>query len=552
MVASSRAGRLVVFTALVLAASLLLCAAGPLSAQQAGASGADGPRLFRTSDRCIACHTDVRTSAGVDVSIGADWRASMMANSARDPYWQAAVRREVIDHPDAADAIQAECSKCHMPMARTTAVAAGGEGRIFDHLPIGATALPMDSLAADGVSCSLCHQVQPDGLGEERSFVGGFVIDQATAWGSRTMFGPFAVDAGRSRVMHSASDFLPTEADHLKDSGLCGSCHTLYTHSLGGNGDVIGELPEQMPYLEWEQSDYYGRTSCQDCHMPVIEDSVAVTGVLGVARAGVSRHAFRGGNFLMLRMLDRYRDELGVVARPDELELAARRTVEHLQSYAARISVDAFRRADGRLEARVHVENLAGHKLPTAYPSRRAWLHVTVRDGAGNVVFESGGLEGGARIVGNDNDADPRSFEPHYETIDRPDQVQVYEAILAGPDDEVTTGLLTAVRYLKDNRVLPVGFDPATASQDIAVRGRAATDDDFRGGADEVRYVVDSPGAEGPFTVEAELWYQPIAWRWARNLGDYDAFETRRFVGYYEDMAMESAIRLTSAVATAR
>ena len=37
--------------------------------------------------------------AGEDVSIGVSWRSSMMANSARDPYWQAAVRREVLHHP---------------------------------------------------------------------------------------------------------------------------------------------------------------------------------------------------------------------------------------------------------------------------------------------------------------------------------------------------------------------------------------------------------------------------------------------------------------------
>jgi soluble lytic murein transglycosylase-like protein len=55
--------------------------------------------LFETADRCMACHNGVSTSTGEDVSIGFDWRASMMANAARDPYWQAAVRRETLDHP---------------------------------------------------------------------------------------------------------------------------------------------------------------------------------------------------------------------------------------------------------------------------------------------------------------------------------------------------------------------------------------------------------------------------------------------------------------------
>ena len=55
--------------------------------------------LFLTSHDCCACHNGLTTPTGEDVSIGVSWRASMMANSSRDPYWQAAVRREIIDHP---------------------------------------------------------------------------------------------------------------------------------------------------------------------------------------------------------------------------------------------------------------------------------------------------------------------------------------------------------------------------------------------------------------------------------------------------------------------
>src|SRR4051794_23472553 len=55
--------------------------------------------LFSHSDNCIACHNNLAGPAGADVSIGTTWRSTMMANSARDPYWQASVRRETIDHP---------------------------------------------------------------------------------------------------------------------------------------------------------------------------------------------------------------------------------------------------------------------------------------------------------------------------------------------------------------------------------------------------------------------------------------------------------------------
>ena len=40
----------------------------------------------------------------------------------------------------------------------------------------------------------------------------------------------------------------------------------------------------------------------------------------------------------------------------------------------------------------------------------------------------------------------------------------------------MTTGLLKGLRFVKDNRLLPRGFDKASADADIAVRGDAAAD----------------------------------------------------------------------------
>jgi hypothetical protein len=283
--------------------------------------------------------------------------------------------------------------------------------------------------------------------------------------------------------------------------------------------------------------------------MPVVQDSVPIAGVMGRPRANVSRHTFRGGNFFMLRMLNRYRGELGVTALPQELSESARRTEEHLQSSTARLSVETPEIVDGRLRTAVAIENLAGHKLPTAYPSRRVWIHLTVRDQNGSVVFESGAFEPAGSIAGNDNDTDADAYEPHYTEITREDQVQVYEAIMATPEGEVTTGLLSAVRFVKDNRLLPRGFDKSTAEEDIAVQGAAAADTSFTGGGDRVRYTVDVSGASGPFRVEAELWYQPIAYRWAQNLEAYDAMETSRFVRYYDSMSTGSGTVLARATA---
>jgi hypothetical protein len=247
----------------------------------------------------------------------------------------------------------------------------------------------------------------------------------------------------------------------------------------------------------------------------------------------------------MLGILNRYRGELGVQALPQEFAMTIRRTREYLETSAARLSTEA--RVSGQsFVVDVAVANLAGHKLPTAYPSRRAWLHLTVTDDAGRVVFESGAVRPDGSIVGNDNDSNASSYEPHYELIEQADQVQIYEPILVDSGDRVTTGLLSGVRYVKDNRILPPGFDKHTAAADIGVFGAAAGDDDFIAGGDRVRYRIPLGGLS-PWTVDVRLWYQTIGFRWAENLKRYDAAETNRFVSYYAENAAGSAVQLAAA-----
>jgi hypothetical protein len=304
-----------------------------------------------------------------------------------------------------------------------------------------------------------------------------------------------------------------------------------------------------MPYQEWLASDFRDERSCQSCHMPVVNEPVRMSSALGRYREGVSRHVFVGGNFFMQRLLNRYRGELGVWALPQELEAGAARTLEHLRSDTATLSIDRVEVAAGRLQADIAIRNLSGHKFPTGYPSRRAWLHVTVRDVAGQIVFESGSLRLDGSIVGNDNDADPRRFEPHYTEVTGPDQVQVYEDIMVGADGVPTTGLLTAVRFAKDNRLLPRGFDKAAVGQEIAPQGEAVRDADFGGGGDVVRYTIPVGRSQGPFRLDVELLFQPISFRWAENLKAYQAPEPQRFVRYYGAMSSGSAALIARAEA---
>ena len=503
--------------------------------------------IFVTSDRCMACHNGLRISSGEDVSIGASWRASMMANSSRDPYWQAGVRREVLDHATAADAIQDECATCHMPMSRTEARLNGAEGSVFEHLPLTRDGNRANRLARDGVACSMCHQITDRNFGTSASFTGGYVVSPLESGHDRPIFGPFKIEHGLTTIMRSATGFQPTEALHVRQSELCATCHTVVTKALGPKGDVIGGLPEQMPFQEWKHSAFAAeQRSCQSCHMPGVEEATPIASVLGAPRKGFARHMFVGGNAFMQRMLHRYRSELGVVATVPEMETSIAATLANLQKSTAELSIDRAERSGGQLIADIHVRNLTGHKLPTGYPSRRAWLYVVVRDRTGSVVFESGRPTPEGAIGGNDSDADPFAVEPHYAEIRRATEVQIYESMMSDAKGRPTTGLLSAVRYVKDNRLLPAGFDKSTADSSIAVVGAAAADADFAQSGDRIRYVLDVNAAEGPFQIDVELRFQTISFRWAENLRPYKSKETNRFVDYYESMASSSSETLSA------
>ena len=237
----------------------------------------------QTSEDCLACHNGLRTPSGEDVSIGASWRASMMANSARDPYWQAAVRRETIDHPGRGGGDSGRMLRVpHADGAHRGAARAGARAGV--RAPAGRGGRSRDDrLAHDGVSCTICHQITGEKLGTPASFTGGYVVDAAPPLGksrgaadARPIFGPFEVESGLHRD-HAFGDGVSRrpKSAHIRQSELCATCHTLFTKALGPSGEVIGELPEQMPYLEWRHSAFrIEARSCQSCHMRAVAEDM--------------------------------------------------------------------------------------------------------------------------------------------------------------------------------------------------------------------------------------------------------------------------------------
>ena len=162
-------------------ASLALVPSSALRAQQAP---------FPISSHCFGCHNNLKTAKGQDASIGSPWRASIMANSARDPYWQASVRREALDHAPAASSIENECATCHMPLQHFDDKAAGHDTAVLSRLPLNA-AHEADVAAADGVACAVCHQAETTGLGTADSYNGNLTVAPVTQH-PRPLYGPYA------------------------------------------------------------------------------------------------------------------------------------------------------------------------------------------------------------------------------------------------------------------------------------------------------------------------------------------------------------------------
>ncbi len=486
---------------------------------------------FAASGLCVLCHTDNRDATGKDVTNSRAWRATMMANAAVDPYYLAGVSGEIATHPEYREAIEAKCSTCHMPMAHFSDQAQGQAPRIFEEGYLDPNH-PLHALAHEGVSCTVCHQIQPDGLGQR--FSGDLPLDFTTPQGQRAIFGPFVPNRAGERMMPRLSGFMPVQGDHMGSAELCAVCHNLATHYVTADGSLSEEtFPEQMPYSEWLISDYAPDTSCQDCHMPLAEGGVVLANIgPPTARSPYYQHEFTGGNVYMLTVLQTFGQEIGALDASEGFAAAVARTQTMLTERTARLTLSDPQWEDGTLRFQVHVQVLTGHKFPTGYPSRRAWLHVTVRDAQGKVVFESGAYTPEGAIQGNANDADPQAYEPHYEVITQADQVQIYEPILQDVRGQVTTVLLDAAAYVKDNRLLPAGFDKTAAPPEVAPAGAALEDEDFVGGGDTVTYRLDLGDATGPFTVEAELLYQSIGYRWATHTGAYPTEWAQAFQRY--------------------
>ncbi len=507
---------------------LAACGRGRGMGQEGAFSASSQNDRFATADLCANCHEGLVDEVGNEVSLYSEWSGTMMANAAKDPLWRAKMQAESLAHPTLQTTIEATCGRCHTPIANVEARVRGETLSLT-----GSGVLSVDNsdhnFAMEGVGCTLCHQIQGGNFGAVGSFSGGYLIDQVTPRPERRIYGPY--NNPFDRPMIQGASFTPVKNSSLESSEHCATCHTLFTPVVDAQSQPTGaEFPEQTPYLEWKESqfgsgDVNDDLSCQDCHMPLAQGGVVISNrpsQMLSKRSPFHRHNFVGANAWMLGIFKNNAADLSPTGSVGALAKNEAANRAYLAQETAKLTLASSQIAGGKLSLVVKIENLSGHKLPTAYPSRRVWVRLVAKD-ANGVFFSSGDYDSQGKIAGNEADLLQGGYEPHYDRITQGGQVQIYETIAQNSDHQVTYGLLRAASHLKDNRLFPKGFVAAQAAESVAVHGAATADPNFTGGSDSVQYEIDLGGRTGNFTLEVSLLYQAAGYAFLRDLFQYAA-----------------------------
>lgn len=482
---------------------------------------------FLHSVNCQGCHgSDTANYAnvdynGVDVNVYDDWRSTMMALSSKDPLWRAKVSHEILVNPGHSLELQNTCTKCHAPMGRFTSEYHG-------NLDYTLTDMYTDSLGLDGVSCTSCHTIGTDGLGTR--FTGDIPYDT-----TYHIYGPFQNPI--TGPMQLYTGFTPTYSPHVSEGRFCSPCHTLITHSVDLSGTPTGRsFVEQATYHEWLNSaQSQDNITCQKCHMPQVLDSVVIAnGYLNMPpRSPFNRHKFMGSNEYMIRLIKENKTRLGVNVPDKNFDSTLAITNRNLRNQSVNLDLMLDSMTTDTAYFTVKLTNKVGHKFPSGYPSRRAYVKFVVIGSSQDTIFQSGLLDNNYELINNN-----LSYEPHYDVISSESQVQIYEMVMGDVNGNRTTLLERADTVLKDNRLVPEGFLSTSPVYDtVEVVGDALTDPDFNKtssmtegtGKDYVHYHVPIASYPNNFSVYSYMYYQAVPPRWVEDMFTFSSAEIDTF-----------------------
>jgi hypothetical protein len=502
--------------------------------------------LFTGSGKCSGCHgfdpngLASITEGGIDVNVSDDWRATMMANSAKDPFWRAKVSHEVAVNPEHQQILEDKCTSCHAPLGR---FAAHHDGAEFYSI----ADMVQDTLALDGVSCNACHQQRPEGLGD---FFSGELFFETD-----TLYGPYGGSPEEPPIFESPMlsfvGYAPVYGESISKSENCAGCHSLITETVDLDGNLTGgSFVEQATYHEWENSSYSDPDTgqeCQGCHFPRIDSSIIISSNYAFleGREPFGLHYMVGGNSFMLELMRNYGDQLGVTADSAQFNTVIDRTLTNLQTASADLVLEDMGPANDTAYYEVSITNLTGHKFPSGYPARRAFVEFVAIDDAGDTLFQSGVMQSNYEVAGQNEE-----YEPHYDYINAEDQVQIYEMVMGDVNGDVTTVLERADEPIKDNRLVPLGFSTSHIVYDTTLMAGAVLNDpnfnyqfgDEGSGSDVVEYRVPLMGYEGTLEIHASLHYQSAPPKWNQELFSVSTPEIEAFEEMYWETGPDAVL----------
>ncbi|TWU27757.1 cytochrome P460 family protein [Bythopirellula polymerisocia] len=375
-------------------------------------AAAQDTQPFVTSNQCMSCHAGLMEpfgptmfvptgesaeygSEGVHLSPYGEWRWTPMGLAGRDPIFHAQLESEIelmrsdfADDPEQAkehvDNLVETCLTCHGAMGKHQFTL--DQGKSAGHFGIEHVMLKSTdpeaknakdwhygSLARDGISCTICHQMQPreQPADDHRHYLEFFLETSITGnihvGNANELHGPFEDKEISPYSMEHALGFKPKFNPYIKQSQMCGACHVVNLPIVDkplAEGEEPNELVvaeqnqlfkkynhhvEQATYLEWLNSEYENEfnpdnpqaKTCQDCHMardyhnddldlhlenietriaaiqddtfPDAENLVEQKELkIRHRKEGYARHNFRGLNVFLLEMFNQFDDVLGV------------------------------------------------------------------------------------------------------------------------------------------------------------------------------------------------------------------------------------------------
>jgi hypothetical protein len=257
-------------------------------------------------------------------------------------------------------------------------------------------------------------------------------------------------------------------------------------------------------------------------------------------------HDLAGANSFMLELMKDNRDTLGLDGKLSAFNETIAKTLTMLKTQTLNLSLDFVKAENDTAFFDLELVNKAGHKFPSGYNSRRAFVEFLLTSENGDTLFHSGRMNEDFEVIGHDD-----NFEPHYNVISSEDEVQIYQLVPVDVNGDFTTVLERANTPAKDNRLPPLGFTTDDVVYDTTViAGAALLDEDFNKdefgeegtGADIVHFNIPMDGYDGYVDVYVKVYYQTLPPRWVSELFTINTPEVELFEAMFYDADREPVL----------